>query len=242
MVRLILLVILFGLVFIGVVAAALFHFFGWKGLLAFPFIVLALIWLGKALIGKVLKRFALSLFSMKSGVLRGATMTVHSVSPISAPEELKEVPPEAKGELADGHEQTDETDNGEEEEEEEADEEAEAEEDEEPEKPKHYYAVDLTITPQAGCGDRVWEPGEFILTSERIKSLEDLEDGTKEVGSTHGVEIWDGSKFGPDDAGKYPGEQRLKVTFAIVPGTSKAWLHYYDEAIGSLDLPRWTGI
>ena len=52
------------------------------------------------------------------------------------------------------------------------------------------------------------------------------------------VKIWDGTKFGPDDPGKYPGEQRLKLTFSIKPGASKAWLHYYAETIGVLELPR----
>jgi len=35
------------------------------------------------------------------------------------------------------------------------------------------------------------------------------------------------------------GEQRLKVTFGVKPGTSNAWLHYYAETIGSLELPSW---
>ena len=49
--------------------------------------------------------------------------------------------------------------------------------------------------------------------------------------------IWDSLQFGPDDPGKYPGEQRLKITFEVQPGVSKAWLHYYNEPIGTLELP-----
>ena len=77
-----------------------------------------------------------------------------------------------------------------------------------------------------------------MLASARISSLMELEDGSKEVGTTELVEIWDGSAFVEDDPGKYPGAQRLKVTFAVKPGTTKPWLHYYAETIGQLELPR----
>src|SRR6266404_3834985 len=208
MLRLSLLAVVFLLVLVGVLAVELYHFFGWKGMLTFPFIVLALLWIGKAFIGKLIKRFALGLFSMKSGALRGATMTVHSIASVPKPSDFNDT--EEVGEAdADNHcNETDAKDiTAEKQQEEEVDDEKP-----EPEKPRNYYIVDLTITPGEACGDRVWEPGEFILTSERIKSLADLEDGEKEVGTTHEVQVWDGSEFGPDDSGKYPGQQRLKVT------------------------------
>jgi len=238
MLRLILLAVLFLLVLGGVLAVELYHFFGWKGMLPFPFIVLALIWVGKIFIGKLIKLFALGLFSMKSGVLRGAGMTVHSIASVPKPSEFNDAHEYEEADAHKHHNETDAKDScAEELQEEEVDD--EKPEPAEPEKPRNYYTVELTITPREGGGDRVWEPGEFILTSERIKSLADLEDGEKEVGATHEVQVWDGSKFGPDDPGKYPGQQRLKVTFAIVPGTSKAWLQYYNETIGSLELPPW---
>ena len=236
MLRLILAAVLFLLILVGGIAAALFHFYGWKGMIAFPFIVLALVWVGKVLIGKIIKGFALGLFSMKSSVLRGATMTLHSITPV--PE-----PPEADIEdLEDEEDESEEraaatADEEEEENEDHDEEEIEQDEADAEEKPKHYYAVDVTITPGTSGQNRAWEPGEFILSSEPVKNLEQLEE--KEVGSVREIRIWDGSEFGPDDECKYPGEQRLKVTFAVVPGTSKAWLQYYNESIGSFDLPRW---
>ena len=240
MLRLILAGVLLLLLFVGGLAVALFHFYGWKGALAFPILLVVLLWLGKMFIGKLIKGFALSLFSMKSRVLRGATMTVHSIVPVPKP------PPEP--EMEDEDEEEDESD-----EEtapaqiesatkpapETSPKEKEAVELTEPEEPREYFEVDLTITPAASGEGRVWEPSEFILTTEKLKSLEDLEEGEKTVGSVEDVKIWDGSKFGPDDPGKYPGEQRLKIIFAVKPGTSKAWLHYYSETIGSLDLPAW---
>ena len=77
MLRLILLVIVGMFVAVGVLAVALFHFWGWKGLVAFPFIILALLWFAKFAIKSLAKKFALSLFGMKARALRGATMNIH---------------------------------------------------------------------------------------------------------------------------------------------------------------------
>ena len=234
MLRLILIAITLLLVLVGGLAVALSHFYGWKGLIAFPFILLLLVWLGKVVIGKLLKGFLLRLFSMKSGALRGASMTVHSITPISEPAQASHKSIAEKDEEADDSEE-----DADEDEDEEETEEAPEEGESEPEEPRHYYAVDLTITPREKNQQRFWEPGELILTSERLKSLEDLENGEKEVGTAHDVEVWNGSSFGPDDECKYPGERRLRVTFAVKPGTSKAWLHYYAETLGSMEFPAW---
>src|SRR5580765_1306485 len=75
------------LAIVGGLAVALNHFFGWKGLIAFPFLLIALVWVGKVVIGKMIKHVALGLFSIKSGVLRGATMTLHSVTAATKPSE-----------------------------------------------------------------------------------------------------------------------------------------------------------
>jgi len=60
-----------------------------------------------------------------------------------------------------------------------------------------------------------------------------------EVGTTQDVRVWNGTDFGEDDPGKYPGSQRLKVTFAVKPGTKRGLLHYYNEAVGEISLPEW---
>ena len=105
---------------------------------------------------------------------------------------------------------------------------------EDPVELKNYWVVDMTIIPKDAECSSVWEPGELILNSQRISSLMEMED--KEVGNTELVEIWDGANFVDDDPGKYPGAQRLKVTFAVKPGTSRAWLQYYAETVGQLEL------
>jgi hypothetical protein len=220
MIRLILLVFLVVLVAVGGLAVLLFEFWGWKGLIAFPFLVLGLLWLGKLVVSKVIKRFALGLFSMKSRVLRGATIQVHSITLVPEPTETAV---------------DDSTDEPEVEDEEENEPEQKQEEEKESPEPKAYYELDVTITPGPKGRDGLWEASELMLTSGPVNSLEELEE--KEVGTTHEVLVWDGTKFGDDDPGKYPGEQRLKVTFAAKPGVSKVWLQYYNETIGELSLP-----
>jgi hypothetical protein len=241
MIKLILAVVLVMLLLVGGLAIALFHFWGWKGMVAFPFILVVLVWVAKVIIGQIIKRVGLALFSMKSSALRGASITVHSVTPVAKPVE-EETEEDEDEEEEDEHAMKHEGEDGEiedeneDEDDEDDDEEDEDEEDEE-EEPRQYYAVELTVTPKEEGQGRVWEPGEFMLASEKIKSLGDLEE--KEVGSAEQVQVWNGTEYGPDDECKYPGTQRLKVTFAVKPGTSKAWLQYYNETLGSLDLPPW---
>lgn len=214
---------------------ALYHFLGVKGLIAFPFVVLALVWMAKWVIKSLIKKFALSLFGMKARVLRGATVNVHSVKAI--PE-----PPKSKDETDQDEDEAEEQPSpgsgaaGEDEEEKEATSSA-------PpvavpigkKEPRDYVELDVTITPRPEASHRVWEPTEFILSSEKIRSLADLEE--KSIGDVHSVEVWDGAAFGPDHPGKYPGEQRLKIVFEVKPGSKLGWLCYYNEAIGQLELP-----
>lgn len=212
MLRIILVAIVALLAAAGGLALVLNHYFGWKGLLAFPVFLLLLVLLGKLIIGRIFKHFVLGLIGRKAHVLRKASMTVHSIVPISKP----------------------------------AAQEIEADEDEagddpqdEPaaEEPGVYYEIDVTITPRGGNDATVWEPGELILTSQPIATLEGLEE--HEVGTTYECLLWNGSVFVEDEAGKHPGEQRLKLTVEIKPGTREAWLQYYQEKIGRLELPEW---
>ena len=218
MIRLILIAIVVVLALAGGAAVALNHHYGWKGLIALPFILIAFVWLGKIVISKLAKKFLLGLFGVKSGVLRGATMTVHSIHAVPKP-------PEPPAEDEEGPEDVDDP--------------AAAPEAAEPEEVRHYYAVEVTITPQAGEGERVWEPGELLLTSEKLASLEDLEDEAKEVGTVEESRVWNGTAFVLDEECKYSGGQKLRVTFAVKPGSTMAWLHYYSEPLGLMALPPW---
>jgi hypothetical protein len=240
MIRMILIALVVGLTVLCGASIALYQYFGWKGLIAVPFLVVALIWIVKKVIGMVFKKFAMGLFGMKSGVLKGATMKVHSVSAVDKPIEPEPVPELEDAEDAvidvEGEAVRDDAMRDEDvEEEAENEEEADADEEEE-EGPKVYYEVDMTITPSESAGDHVWEPGEFILSSDKISGLADLME--KEVGTVNTVKVWDGTAFGPDDPGKYPGEQRLLVTFEVKEGVRNAWVNYYNEPLGTLELPE----
>ena len=236
MVRLILIILVILFTILGVIAVTLFKYFGWKGMAAFPFLVFFLVWIGKFVLGKLIQQFALGLFSMKSAALKGATVSVHSITPIVRPPESDDEDDEDAEDEENENliEEKAEADAGETRAAGEEDEESEKSETEEP---KAYYEVDLTVTPTDENKSRVWEPGEFILVSEPVKKLTDIEE--KEVGNMHDVEVWDGAKFGPDDECKYPGEQRLKLIVALEPGTSNAWLQYYNESLASLAFPAW---
>jgi len=227
MLRLILLVIVGMFVAVGVLAVGLFHFWGWRGLIAFPFIILVFLWVAIFFIKSLFKNFALSLFTRKARALRGATMSVHSIKSVPKPAEQEREIDGTDEESEDGEQK-----------------EAMAVAEAQPvgkvvktEDPKDYVELDVTITPKTKVNNSFtfWEPSELILTSDKIKSLADLEE--KDIGSVHSVEIWNGSAFGPDDPGKYPGEQRLRIIFQVKPGENTAWLHYYSEPIGQLNLP-----
>jgi hypothetical protein len=228
MLRLILLLIVGLFVAVGVLAVALYHFLGVRGLIIFPFVILAFLWVAKWVIKNLVKKFALSLFGRKARALRGATMNVHSIKVI--PE-----PPEPKSEDEDEDETPPSIGHGV------AGENAELGEKSAvsigKKDPRDYVELDVTITPKpASCNAfTFWEPTEFILASEKIRNLADLEE--KSIGDVHSVEVWNGSAFGSDDQGKYPGEQRLKVIFEVKPGSKSGWLCYYHEAIGQLQLP-----
>jgi hypothetical protein len=233
MVRLILVAIVLLVLFAGGLAVGLFHFFGWKGLVAFPLVAIGLVWLGKIILGKLLSVAASKLISIKSEVLRGATMTVRSVTPVPEPpdielEELDEEEEEMVESNGHGDRKTEFQDD---------DEDEDADDEDEEDEPMEYFEVDLTITPRATGTDRLWEPGELLLTSGPASRVADLEN--TEVGAVYDVEVFDGSDFDVDDECKYAGEQRLRVIFAVKPGTSKAWLQYYNEPLGSLELPPW---
>jgi hypothetical protein len=223
MLRLLLIVVGLGLLLLGGVAVLLHHFFGWQGLLAFPFLFLGMLWLAKIIVGHLFKRLALGLFGVKASALRGARLEVHSVTPITKPVEIDiETETEAERESATNDRAVVPL----------------ATEPDAAEKPQAYYVVDLTLTPQSNATDRYWEPGELMLATRKVTQLADLENN--EAGGAESVEIWNGSTFGPDEQGKYPGPQRLKITFAVKPGLERAWLHYYNEPLGEVVFPeRW---
>jgi|GEM_PF-1456719 len=234
MLRLLFGAVVIGLLLIAGIAVGLYHLWGWKGLVAFPFLLVVILWLAKALVFKAIRRFLMGLISMKGAVLEGASVDVHSVKPVTKQEGWDDSDEDAADEPDDEAAETLSA---------QADE--SADESDEKEKPqadeareKHYFEVDLTISPaQAKCF-RLWTPSELELTSAPRKGLEELaDDSVSELCDCH---IWDGSKFEEDDPGKYEGVQRVKIVFAVEPGLRTAYLNYYGNSLGPVSLPEWT--
>jgi len=169
MLRLLFGAVVIGLLLIAGIAVGLYHLWGWKGLVAFPFLLVVILWLAKALVFKAIRRFLMGLISMKGAVLEGASVDVHSVKPVTKQEGWDDSDEDAADEPDDEAAETLSA---------QADE--SADESDEKEKPqadeareKHYFEVDLTISPaQAKCF-RLWTPSELELTSAPRKGLED---------------------------------------------------------------------
>jgi hypothetical protein len=217
MLRIILISVLVAVGLVAAGGAALYQYWGWKGLIVLPFGVIVLLWVVKKIIGKMMKRFFQGLFESKSKALHGATMEVHRITPVLKPLETQ---------IADNQEDEEEPDS--------------SDDEEQPEKPPHYFEVELTITPAETGEEHFWEPAELLLASERLESFTALTGEDKQVGRVHSVMVWNGNSFGPDDSGKYPGIQRLLATYEVNPGTSSAWLQYYNEPLGEIIFPAWT--
>ena len=229
--------VVLALLLIAGLAVGLYHFWGWKGLIAFPVALLLLLWLAKALVLKAIRRFFMGLISMKGAVLQGASIEVHSVKPVAKQEEWDEPeeddeddPDEAEDPdtLAAQADEPADADNNE----------GESDADEAPEKPRHYFEIDLTISPAKAKCFRLWTPSELELTSAPRKGLEELTDDS--VAELCDCQVWDGSKFVEDDPGKYEGAQRVKIVFAVETAIRTAHLSYYGNPLGPVSLPEWT--
>src|SRR2546423_5853021 len=93
MIQLILILVVLALALFCGIAIAIYHFFGGKGLIALPFLLLVFVWVGKKIAGFAFKKFALGLMGMKAGVLKGATINVHSITPVAKPSSLEPTNP-----------------------------------------------------------------------------------------------------------------------------------------------------
>jgi hypothetical protein len=203
MIKFLVAIVVAGLLSVIGIAVALFHFWGWQGMLAFPIILYVLVRLLKRalklVLGPVAQQMGLALLSPTSHVLEKATMTVRSLAPAPMP-----VPDGDEGDAAE---------------------------------PRHYYDVEVIITPQDSTSNEVWKPAEIVLTSQQISSVEELRN--LQVGFPDQILVRKGARFVPDDSGGHSGQAHLKITFAVKPGTSSAWVCYYGETIGSFELPPW---
>lgn len=101
----------------------------------------------------------------------------------------------------------------------------------------HRYLVEAEITPKAsgGGGFQLWEPGE--LRASVPGSRPDAEADENDLGSVGALQIWDGTSWVEDEGGKYPGPQRLRLTFDLPRPVDRFVLRYYFEDVGEVRTP-----
>jgi hypothetical protein len=214
MIRLILLLVLIAFI-------AAIKFLPWWGIVLFLVaVVLSIRYLGPLL----LKTAFMTPFKMKGAVLRGASATVHSIVPTEAPPE----PEMTEHQLPSPDDEDDEGDD-------------DADDDDEDARPTvsvphDYYLIDVTISPAPTPGPfQFWDPSDLVLVPFDAKA--DMLDDDGES-SLAGYEVYQDGAFGPDEGGKYHGEQRLRMTFGVPRGgPRRRKFRYYFEAFGDVELP-----
>ena len=201
---------LFLLIVLMVLAALALQAWGIPGLAGFVAVVVATLIGLKFVVGALLKKLFTAPFIAKGAALRDAQVQVHSVTPAAAPVY------EAEEEDAEDEEEP-----------------------EEPDVPRDWYHLDVTITPPVPTGGFThWEPGELVLTGPDAKSSRDLDSMDEEAAEPVAeVEIWRDGGWRPDEEGKYPGPQRLRLLAGVPVGTRRARFRYYFEVFGEIDLP-----
>lgn len=172
--------------------------------------------------GWALKTFArraiLGPFKLKGQVLQGAKLRVHRIETAAPP------PPD----LDDDEDEDDDPEPT-----------VEEDEDEDEAFQTSYYHLDVTITPTAtDTKMSLWEPAELLVVP--FDSVDDPEAIASDGGTGYveGVQLLDGSNWIEDEAGKYAGEQRLKLLVAAPDDLRTAKFRYYFESFGRFELPR----
>lgn len=188
---------------------------------------------GKWLIARSLRNLFVKPFLMKGAVLRGATATVHAITPAPAPEPPSmEALPAVDGVPALASDEDDD----------EADDEDWDEEyiPEALQEPRDWYTVDVTITPQPTTGEfTLWEPGDLVLVPADAVVRPDLDDEIdEEQAYLYDLLVWEGGAFRVDEAGKYGGEQRLELHVGLTAEAARRQkFRYYFESFGELEFP-----
>jgi hypothetical protein len=164
--------------------------------------------------GWLLKSLLLAPFRMKGAVLRGAIAQVHAVEPAEAPPE----PAMDEAVVRDGDGDGALT----------------------VAVPREYYRIDVTIVPRPTAGPFLfWEPGELLLVPSDSRAREPEPDAS----TPDEVEVFHEGQFGPDEMGKYPGEQRLRLRFGLSRGGPRRLkFRYYFETFGAVLLPGATAL
>jgi hypothetical protein len=216
-------------VFITATVAAFNYLVWWQAVIGSLFTFVALIWVGKLYLRYRFNRMGSmfeSMFKVKSQVLRGATIELHSVTQAAQPSRPA-LPP------------------GESEEEEPEDDEPWPDEDEEEAEdvavPSRWYCIDVSIKPLAGRGPmHHWDTDDLRLVDARARVPEGLEDDdTDDIDSLElqELEVQENGKFVMLEQPKLEGPQRLRFLVGVPEGVNALKFNYYFEDFGHIPLP-----
>lgn len=185
--------------------------------------------------GKLFMRLLLTPFMMKSDVMKGCVVEVHSLARAGVPEPRRRG---AHGGDACCDEEGDHDEHGDHDP-------GEDDEDDEDERKelaaKTWYALEATFKPaeRGGKGFRHWEPGEMQVVRPdadvRPSSRSSDED---DVGTIHRIHYLEEGEWKEDEGMKLGGPVRLRLELGVNPGTTKVALRYYFNKLAILDLPK----
>jgi hypothetical protein len=208
---------------------AAFRYLEWGQALLICFGMIAAFFFGLKLIIKSfmnnLGRTLLAGFDIKSRVLRGAGVEVHSVHAVPRPP--------AKFIDQEGNEDEDEDE----------DEDDDDEEEPAPDADRlAYYRIDFTLRPldeNAGPMQH-WDLDDLCVVDVAAPplSLDPNQSGDPGVGyHLADIQIFEAGKFQDDDQGKHVGTQRVSTVIAVPPELRELKFRYYTEQFGRVTLP-----
>jgi hypothetical protein len=208
--------------FIVATVAAFVYLDWWWAISVSLITMLTLVQLGGVVLRWRLRRMGevfQGLFKVKSQVLKGANIHVHSVTR-AAPPTLPLLESDQKGE---------------------------AEEDETPDVPAPpqgplaWYCIDLTIEPVADPGPmQHWDVSDLRLIAGNARVPANLDEREEEPDfELHEIEIEDGEqgRFRMAEEGKYAGRQRLRFLVGLPSELREVKFRYYFEEFGRIVLP-----
>jgi hypothetical protein len=204
-----------------VVTVAAFVYLDWYWAISVSLItMLTLVKLGGAFLRWRLRRMATmfqDIFKVKSQVLHGAAVEVHSITHAAAPDRPL-LEHDHSG--SDGDEDEDEA-----------------------QPPPHrlltWYCMDVTITPANGPGPMEhWDLSDLRLIAGNARVPTNLEEGEEEDDyELNEVEIEEQGRFRMAEEGKYTGPQRLRFLAGLPTELREVKFRYYFEEFGRIVLP-----
>ncbi len=175
----------------------------------------------KWIAGKVVERFFIGIFDMKSKALRDAEVVVHLVAPAAAPLRRRDL------------ETVDEMDESE-------DEPHGVKGEAQSTVIRAYYTVEVTITPRTKPGNafQLWDVDDLMLIPYDMKVTRNADDAsdddTCEISQV--LDQQDG-RYEELEQSKLEGRHRLEFLVGVKPGHKRLKFRYYFEAFGDIRLP-----